>query len=280
MEFCKMWSSEDMAKVAVVTEKPKIFHLISKKLKELGIPFYSLLPVEKIPQDVVIILTSIEEVEKIPKNINAHIIATSANMDDIKKAILKMKVLLTGCRRKAPVVIGIDPGDVYGVVVTFEGKVIDTSLFHSPHEVANYIKLVENALLSFSKGELIIKIGNGSPLHQRWLFRYLKNAQLRASYEIVDETYTTMTRTKFRKRDITAAMLISKKKGRIIDLDQTDVSLKPGEIKHIQARSRVLSNGKITISWNLAEKVAKGEISLKKAVKIMEDRMKPGGKNV
>lgn len=279
MKFCKIWSSEDMAKVAVVTEEPKIFHLVSKKLKELEIPFYSLLPTEKIPSDVIIILTSTKEVEKVPKNINAHIITTNADMEDIRKAILKMKVLLGGYRKKGPVIIGIDPGEVYGVVVTFEGKVIDTDLFHSPYEVAKYIKFVKSALQSFLDSELIVKIGNGSPLHQRWLFRYLKNTRLRANYQIVDETYTTMTRTKFRKRDITAAILISKKKGRPVNLNTTKMSLKPGEIKHIQARSRSLSEGKITISWNLAERVAKGEISLNRALKIMEDRMKLGDKD-
>ncbi|MHA1832742.1 MAG: hypothetical protein ACTSV7_02015 [Candidatus Baldrarchaeia archaeon] len=263
-----------MVRIAVITEKPKIFHLISKELKELGIPYYSLLPQGKIPKDVTIILTSTEELEKIPKNISAHIIATSANINDIKKAILKLKVLLSESGRKGQIVIGIDPGDVYGVVVTFRGKVIDTGLFHSPHEVIKYIKLVQNALLQFSDRELIIRIGNGSPLHQRWLFRYLKNIRLRAHYEIVDETYTTMTRTKFRKRDITAAMLISKKRGRTVNIDHINISLKPGEIKYIQAKSRILSNGRITISWDLAEKVAKGELSLEKAVKIMENHVK------
>jgi len=272
----KTWSSEYMVRVAVVTEKPKIFHLISKELKELDIPYYSLLPKEKIPPNVTVIITSTEEKEKIPKNISMHIISTSANIDDIKKAILKLKILLSENRKKGQIIIGIDPGDVYGIVVTFGGKVIDTNLFYSPREVIKYIELVQNALLQFSDRELVIRIGNGSPLHQRWLFRYLKNIQLHARYEIVDETYTTITRTKLRRRDITAAMLISKKKGRSINLDDISISLKPGEIKHIQAKSRLLSNGKLTISWNLAERVAKGELSLEKAVKLMEDHINPG----
>lgn len=258
-----------MSKVAVVTEQPKIFHLVVKRLKELDIPFYSLVPGEKIPSDVVIILTSKKEVEKISPT-NAHVIATDFDEDDIRAAILKVKVILAGYRNKAPIIIGIDPGDVYGVVAAFGGKIIDTSLFYSSYEIIKYINLVQKTLNSFSDGTLIIRVGSGSPLHQRQLFRYFKDVSLQATYEIVDETYTTLTRAKTKRKDITAAILISKKKGKVVDLNRVEISMKPGEIKYIQAKSRLMSGGKLTIDWNLAEKVARGEISLKDAVKIME----------
>jgi|Deesub1362B_J571_1020462.scaffolds.fasta_scaffold16876_2 hypothetical protein len=259
-----------MSKVAVVTEQPKIFHLVVKRLKELGIPFYSLVPGEKIPSDVTIILTSKKEVEKVSPNANAYIIAIDFDEEDIKAAILKVKALLAECRNKVPIIVGIDPGDVYGAVVALGGKIIDASLFYSPYEVIEYINLVQKALNSFSDGTLIIRVGNGSPLHQRRLFRYFKDVSLQATYEIVDETYTTLARAKTTRRDITAAILISKKRGEVVDLDHVEISLKPGEIKYIQAKSRLMSGGKLTIDWDLAEKVARGEISLKEAVKIME----------
>ena len=268
-----------MSKVAVITEQPKIFHLIVKRLKELGIPFYSLAPGEKVPSDVTIILTSKKEGKKISLNSKAYIITTNFDEDSIKAAILKVKALLAGCTNKAPIIIGIDPGDVYGAVVTLEGKIIDAHQFYSPYEVINYIQLVQKALNSFSDGNFIIRVGNGSPLHQRRLFRYFKSIALRATYEVVDETYTTLARAKTAKRDITAAILISKKRGEVVDLDHVEISLKPGEIKHIQAKSRSISGGKLTIDWNLAEKVARGEISLKEAIKIMKRQHKNGDEN-
>jgi hypothetical protein len=49
------------------------------------------------------------------------------------------------------------------------------------------------------------------------------------------------------------------------------ISPSPGEIKDLQTRSRVQSKGKITISKSLADRVAKGEMTLDEAIKRQEN---------
>jgi hypothetical protein len=97
---------------------------------------------------------------------------------------------------------------------------------------------------------------------------------LQVPIEIVDETRTTPAQQKRRSvRDSEAAAAIALLSGgRVQSILPIETSR--GAIKNIQRRSRQLSDGRFTISEEIALRVLKGEMSLLEALE-KEQKTKP-----
>ncbi|OPY27398.1 MAG: hypothetical protein A4E31_01180 [Methanomassiliicoccales archaeon PtaU1.Bin030] len=83
---------------------------------------------------------------------------------------------------------------------------------------------------------------------------------------MVDETSTTR-RTE--EPDADAAVSIALGTGYRLPFPP-EVRPTPGEVRDIQRLSRIESGGRVTISYDLAESVAKGELSLQEALRAQD----------
>jgi hypothetical protein len=79
----------------------------------------------------------------------------------------------------------------------------------------------------------------------------------------VDETGTTQRTL---APDIDAAKRIAMTKGQRVE-EAPEVEPTPGELRDIQRLSRIESEGSVTISTDLASAVAKGDMTLRQAVR-------------
>jgi hypothetical protein len=165
--------------------------------------------------------------------------------------------LLEGKDTFEKLIIGIDPGKRPGVAVLGDGEILNVHQVDSPEKVVEILKQIKK---TYPNQEILIRIGHGAPTHRNRIINTLFNFGV--PMEMVDESHTTQ---KTVQPDIKAAIDIALGSGIPI---KSKLEVKPteGEIKDIQRISRMESNGAITISKPLAQKVASGEITLEEAI--------------
>jgi hypothetical protein len=105
-----------------------------------------------------------------------------------------------------------------------------------------------------------VRIGHGDPTNRNRVLNGLAREAVRV--EIVDEAGTTHRSA---QPDVDAAIRIALTPG-IRVTPPFDVTPTRGEVRDIQRRSRIDSDGQLTISADLADAVARGEVSLEDAI--------------
>ena len=248
--------------IAVLTEIPRLYYLFAKELKRKKLEFYSLTFRDEIPGKVKVVLTSESEAERV----NFPCVV-AAGERSVALAVEKAYTLSKGLRgHYDELVIGIDPGEKPGLAVVGDGSVVHVSHFSSPEDVKG---AVEDILRIYSCRRVKIKVGNGGGVFRQRLLKVLQES-FNFDIEIVDEHSTTPSLgrgdTRPEVRDIIAAINIAMKEGYGLT---KKVVVKPtsGEIKNVQRDSRQRS-GNITISRALAEKVARGELTMERAIEL------------
>jgi hypothetical protein len=237
--------------VGVMTEDFHFFYRLVRALKERKEPFVSLSFDDPVPWNVSVIITTPEERSRV----HFDPIAVS---EDPEEAINMARSIFKG-RRYGTVIVGIDPGMTIGMVVIGNGRIVVADTFERPEAAADKIRKMTSGL---EYDEILVRIGHGDRTIRNRIIQSVWDVADRV--EIVDETNTTKnTETP----DIDAAILISKTQG--FDLESPpEISPTPGEIREIQRRSRVESEGSITIDKVLAERVARGEMSMEDALQV------------
>lgn len=232
--------------LAVLTENFSIYYDLVKELKNREIPFLSLSFNDKIPSNVGVIITTKEERHKIKFT---KIVEFNGTTNTIDKALSKLAK-----ENFYNLTIGIDPGENTGIAALGDGKIIFTSKCR-PQEVLKAIKKI----LDFNRSETtMIKIGHGAKTIRNRIINSLLH--LNIPIEVVNEHSTTC----FRGEDIKSAEEIARMNGYLVK-DYFKITPTERELKHIQRESRIKSK-MLTISKNLAEKVAKGKLSLEEAI--------------
>ncbi|MEE8168808.1 MAG: hypothetical protein V3T58_08070 [Candidatus Hydrothermarchaeales archaeon] len=242
--------------IALVTGNSRFYYEGARELKRRGVEFLSLSPSDEIPGHVKVVLTSEEEkgVIDFPDVVTAKDISAAIG------ACLRISKGVGACER---LIIGIDPGKKPGIAVLADGVIVEADRLKSPEEV---LGAVDEALDAYPGGTVLIRVGKGGGIYKNRILKALQN--LDAHIEMVDETSTTpdlKMASSPELKDIIAAVNIALKKGHSLK-GTIELLPKQGEIKELQKESRKLS-GNITISKELAERVAKGELSLEDAVK-------------
>ena len=240
-----------MSKVlGVMTEDFRLYHDLVAELKAREIPFVSLSFSRRIPENVGVIVTSPKEGDRIRR---PHVVADA----DVGDAIARALQVLRGKTRWEEVLVGIDPGAEPGVAVVGDGQVLATYHAPSPEGVAGILR---QALVTFPSLRRRVRIGHGDRTNRNRILNALARDGLPT--EIVDEAGTT---DRTHEADIDAAIKIAFVPG-VRAAPPYDVEPTPGEVREIQRRSRVTSEGGVTISKELATRVARGEITLDEAV--------------
>lgn len=252
-----------MKTLGVYTRDFSLYHDIIKSLKKRKVAYVSLSSFENIPRRIGVILTSQKELKEIPL---AKKVAVDA-YDSIDYAIDLALQKLTGKELYSKIYIGIDPGERPGIALVCDDILLQKMQVEGPETVALEIKRV---LKMYTSKDICIRIGHGSTITRNRIINSL--IPLEIPIEIVDETRTTPAQQKRRcVRDGEAAAAIALLSGGRV---QTTLPIETsrGAIKNVQKRSRQLSEGRFTISEEVALRVLRGEISLLEAIEHEKNR--------
>ena len=202
------------AKVAVATVQGKVYFLIVNKLKEKNIPFISLVPGETVPIEVKLVITTSEEKHRIShEKVLVYDSETEPDVlaDEIRKT-------LQGKEAYEKIVIGVDPGEVFGLAVTADGKVDETANCFSIKEVQTKVSIVIKNV-DVSSTVVTVKIGNGVPAYKDLIETLDAALPPKVVLEVVSEAGTNrpLSENKHRRglRDIASAIRIAGRTGHV-----------------------------------------------------------------
>ena len=209
------------AEVAVATVQGKAYFLIVNKLKERDIPFLSLVPGETVPTDIKVVITTEQEKHRIRHErilVYDGDTAPDAAANEIRK-------ILQGKETYEKIVIGIDPGEVFGLVVIADGKVNETANCFSVNEALVKVKGVLREV-DFASTAVTIKVGNGVPTYKDLMEEFDRDLPMEVALEVVSEAGTNrpLNHNKHRRglRDIASAIRIAGRAGHIYPRRKTE----------------------------------------------------------
>ena len=202
------------AKVAVATVSGKAYFLIVNKLKERNIPFISLVPGETVPTEVRGVITTAKEKQRISHE-KILVYDSETEPDTIVNEAVK---ILQGKEVYEKIVIGVDPGEVFGLAVIADGKVNETgNCFSIQEALAKISSVIKN--VDFSSTAVSIKIGSGVPAYKELLDTLDFALPPEVVLEVVSEAGTNrpLNHNKHRRglRDIASAIRIAGRAGHV-----------------------------------------------------------------
>lgn len=246
--------------VALVTRDPLLYADLAGALRERGIAALSLLPGERIPSSVAVVLTSPDEARRI---VFPRVIPVSSGID--RSALW---AAVEGARAGVPtqdLVVGVDPGPRPGFAVLSGDIPLAEGNLASPEAIAMFGRELQRR---FPQSSLTFRVGSGDRTARDRILQALWG--LRRPVEIVDESGTT-TRGRPRPRDPASAERIARFRGQRVRVP-TSVRVTPGEIANLQRMSREESGGHFTLPKSLAAQVLEGRLTFSEALKEGERR--------
>jgi len=213
------------AEIAVATVSGKVYYLIVNELKKKNIPFISLTPNDAVPIEIKVVITTKEEQHLIDhKKILVY-------HDGVESEALINEALqiIQGKEYYEKIVVGVDPGEVFGVAVLADGKVIETGNCFSVEETLDKIKNILRNLGKISITSVSVKVGNGVPVYNGKLLRVLDNTlpsniMLESVGEAGTDRYLNETEHRRGLRDIVSAIRIAGRNGQTFPRRKTNES--------------------------------------------------------
>lgn len=204
------------AKIAVATVSGKSYYIIVNELKKKDVPFLSLTPDQPIPIETRVVITTQNEKEKIHHD---RILILEENTDP-EQLINEAYQIVRGKEQFEKIVIGIDPGQVFGLAVLADGRVIQTANCFSIQETAEKVKNTLKNYLDRPISSATVKIGDGVPKCRETL---LQNLDEQLPHNVILETVSEagtnryIHENKHRRglRDIVSAIRIAGRNGHI-----------------------------------------------------------------
>jgi len=202
------------AKVAVATVSGKAYYLIVDELKKRNVPFISITPYEPVPMEIRVVLTT----EKERPLINHENVLTLKEDEDPQALIDQAIQHLEGKNSYEKIVIGIDPGEVLGIAVLADGKVIKTGNCFSIKETVNEVGNIIEGLKDIKASTITVRVGDGVPECKEKLLRALdrrlpSNVELESVSEAGTDRYISEAKHRRGIRDIVSAIKIARRNG-------------------------------------------------------------------
>ncbi|MEM3641496.1 MAG: hypothetical protein QXH37_06215 [Candidatus Bathyarchaeia archaeon] len=202
------------AKVAVATVSGKAYYLIVNELKKRNIPFLSLTPTESIPTEIKVVITT----EKERHLINHERVLTFRNRMERDALINRALQILDGKEYYEKIVIGVDPGEVFGLAVLADGKVLETENCFSVKETLDKIEKILKNFSDISATYIAVKVGDGIPEYKEKLLQELdevlpSNVVLESVSEAGTNRYINEAKHRRGLRDIVSAIRIAGRSG-------------------------------------------------------------------
>lgn len=243
------------ALIALATQDFAAYLDLSRHLRSEGIAFESLTPGAPIPGEIQVVITTADERSDIE---HEHVVTYTTPQATIEDAMRVMR----GLEDVDQLVIGVDPGERPGVAIIADGHVLSSRQTTNPERV---VEVVSSIAGRYEGADVVVRVGHGAQTRRDRIV----NGLLAGGFvvELVDEGGSSPPRQRLAgERDKVAARVIGMTAGEPVH-SQRQIEVPPGEIRDIQRRSRLASDGEVTISKTLAGKVAQGAISLAEAVR-------------
>jgi hypothetical protein len=247
--------------VALVTRDPGLYHELAGFLRERRWPTVSLLPGDRIPDRVAVVLTSPQEVDLIS---HPNVLAVGEEVDRRALGAAVEHALGSG-EPVQEIIVGIDPGPRPGYAILAGATVIGEGNLESPEAAGSFANHLRHR---FSSCHVLFRVGTGDPLARNRIVNALLSHP--RTVELVDEQGTT-PRGSRRPRDAAAARTIARTRGLSIR-DRLPLTFTSGEVANLQRLSREGSGGRVTISRSSAHRVLRGEITLAEALDEVVER--------
>jgi hypothetical protein len=241
--------------VALVTRDPGLYHELAGFLRERRVPTISLLPGDRIPDQVAVVLTSTSEAPLI-SHANVLPVAETADRRSLAAAV---RDALESADPAQTLIIGLDPGPRPGYSVLAGETILAEGVLESPESAGTFASQLRHR---FPSRSVLFRVGRGDPPSRNRIVNSL--LEHHRSVELVDEQGTT-PRGRRRPRDAAAARTIAHIPGQPVR-GRLPVTITPGEIANVQRLSREGSGGRLTISRSSAHRVLQGELTLAEAV--------------
>ena len=249
--------------IGLITNDFRMYYRLVEEMKRRDAPFISLSRNEMIPFNIGVVLTTPHESDEIdfPEKV------TVGKDGNISGAVDRAQQILRGRKKILYLVIGIDPGMAPGIAVLGDGELINQYKCYSPQDVSG---VIEKVFATYDAEKRRVKIGHQAVSFRNRIVNDLLKLKKEIDFilEIVDETNTTLTK---HSPDINAAIEISFMSGAPVERSM-EIRPTEGEIRNIQKKSRIASMSQVTISRELAESVAVGELGLQEAIDIQRGK--------
>jgi len=172
------------AKIAVATVSGKAYYKLVNELKSRKLDFISLKPWDPMPLDIDVVITTEKEHNFIK---HPKVLIYEDNVDPaiiIDEAVR----LIQGKKNYEKVVVGIDPGETFGVAILGDGNVIETFSCSSSEET---VKAILQAFKRIPTSANVVKVGD-APTYTKELLHLLDDAlPENVIIEIVSEAGTS-----------------------------------------------------------------------------------------
>lgn len=202
------------AKIAVATVSGKAYYLIVSELKKKNVPFFSLTPNERIPIEVKVVITTEEE-----RPLIKHEKILTLKEEMAPEALINQAMQVAqGKEHYERIVIGVDPGEVFGLAVLADGKVVETGNCMGIEETVDKVKSILENFKNNPARSILVKIGDGVPEYRDKLLRALdeilpSNVVLQSVKEAGTNRYISEIKHRRGLRDIVSAMKIAGRNG-------------------------------------------------------------------
>ncbi len=173
------------SKVAVATVQGKAYFFIVNELKRRNILFISLIPGESIPVEIRAVVTT-EEEKHLVNHKKALVYNKETEPELIGSEVIKA---LQGKENYETLVIGVDPGEAFGVAAIADGGVVETENCFSIKEVLQKINSVLKTI-SVTSTMVTVKVGNGVPVYRELMDELDETLPPQVRLEIVGEAGT------------------------------------------------------------------------------------------
>jgi hypothetical protein len=284
-------------KLLLFIQDMKVFYILSKKLKEKRLIWSSLESADSLPLKNSLIVTDKEGSKLIQSSKNFLNCSSMFSIIDYEiypnftSLILNVLRELYGIHNFSTLLVAIDPGQKdIGIAYFLDQTLIFTEIVHSPEKVIDRINI---SAVSFKPSEIDIKVGKGSIRSLRNMLRVLIDQENLISplhIYLVDESGSSKQNgiriqnteafypgyKKSITRDEQAAIIIGYRPGE--ELSQLDIEYifnkeaHLSELKHIQRVSRKKSNGKLSLTREMANEVYLGNLTMEKAIDMQEKK--------
>ena len=266
--------------ISLATMDFKLCHLLRERLLIGGFSVEQIMPGEKPSKGSIVVVITEQEEKQAPTNYSKKVILTPIETSNISKAYSKIILGIEGKKIWESMIIGIDPGLTIGIALITDGCLRSTLETRNIKEAVDFVM---NTIKNTPAKMMIIRVGSTGGYRRVLLLNELLNVKPKeVALEVVDELQTTPRNFQEAKNEIrngtrngtkikggknaSAAMEIAFRLGESVKCPE-EWSVSEGELKEIQVLSRQYSKGEVTISKELAKKVACGMISIDEAIK-------------
>lgn len=247
--------------MGLITRDALLYGEVASYLRERRIPTLSLLPGQRIPARVAVVVTSRAEVKEI--DFPRVLVAAPGDVSALSAALRKA---LQSDQAPRWIWVGVDSGPRPGyAVVESSGALLEEGVVDTPEEIA---PLARRLRRHFPRARLTFRVGMGDPVRRSRIV----NSLLHADMEVERTPEERTTPQGRRQNDPMAARAIAAIPGEVVE-ELEEVRIPPGEISNLQRISREMSGGLFTLPRESAMAVLEGSLPMSEALRLTAARL-------